>query len=80
MTCRQGVIAGGCLRLEAQQQVRAIIDVGREAIGTLRLRALLEIVIRSDIFDVVMVRRDSDHLDCGTKLPGVKNVPLGCQG
>lgn len=46
-----------------QRQVWAITDAGREAVGALRLRALREIVIRPDPFDVAMTRLDPDHLD-----------------
>jgi DNA-binding PadR family transcriptional regulator len=46
-----------------QRQVWAITDAGREAVGALRLRALREIVIKPDPFDVAMTRLDPQHLD-----------------
>jgi DNA-binding PadR family transcriptional regulator len=46
-----------------QRQVWAITDLGREALGGLRLRALREIVVRPDPFDLAMTRLDPDHLD-----------------
>lgn len=46
-----------------QRQVWAITDAGREALGGLRLRALRDIVIKPDPFDVAVTRLDEDHLD-----------------
>ena len=46
-----------------QRQVWAITDAGREALGALRLRALREIVIKPDPFDLGITRLYSDHLD-----------------
>ena len=46
-----------------QRQVWAITDAGREALGGLRLRALREIVIKPDPFDIAMTRLDPGHLD-----------------
>ena len=46
-----------------QRQVWAITDAGREALGALRLRALREIVIKPDPFDLAITRLCSDHLD-----------------
>jgi DNA-binding PadR family transcriptional regulator len=46
-----------------QRQVWAITDAGREAVGALRLRALREIVIKPDPFDLAITRLHSDHLD-----------------
>jgi DNA-binding PadR family transcriptional regulator len=46
-----------------QRQVWAITDAGREALGGLRLRALRDIVIKPDPFDIAMTRLDAHHLD-----------------
>ena len=46
-----------------QRQVWAITDAGREALGGLRLRALRDIVIKPDPFDIAMTRLDDAHLD-----------------
>lgn len=46
-----------------QRQVWAITDAGREALGGLRLRALRDIVIKPDPFDIAVTRLDDDHLD-----------------
>ncbi|MGX9789464.1 PadR family transcriptional regulator [Mycobacterium sp. MMS18-G62] len=46
-----------------QRQVWAITDAGREALGGLRLRALHDIVIKPDPFDLAVTRVDEDHLD-----------------
>jgi DNA-binding PadR family transcriptional regulator len=46
-----------------QRQVWAITDAGREALGGLRLRALRDIVIKPDPFDIAMTRLDEHHLD-----------------
>jgi DNA-binding PadR family transcriptional regulator len=46
-----------------QRQVWAITDAGREALGALRLRALREIVIKPDPFDLAITRLHPDHLD-----------------
>jgi DNA-binding PadR family transcriptional regulator len=46
-----------------QRQVLAITDAGREALGGLRLRALRDIVIKPDPFDIAVTRVDPDHLD-----------------
>ena len=45
-----------------QRQVWAITDAGREAVGALRLRALREIVIKPDPFDLAITRVHPDHL------------------
>ena len=45
-----------------QRQVWAITDAGREAVGALRLRALREIVIKPDPFDLAITRLHPDHL------------------
>jgi DNA-binding PadR family transcriptional regulator len=45
-----------------QRQVWAITDAGRETAGALRLRALREIVIRPDPFDLAITRLHPDHL------------------
>lgn len=45
-----------------QRQVWAITDAGREALGGLRLRALSEIVIKPDPFDIALTRLDPAHL------------------
>ena len=37
-------------------------DAGREAVGALRLRALREIVIKPDPFDLAITRLHPDHL------------------
>ena len=46
-----------------QRQVWAITDAGREALGGLRLRALRDIVIKPDPFDIAVTRVDLNHLD-----------------
>ena len=46
-----------------QRQVWAITDAGCEALGGLRLRALSEIVIKPDPFDVALTRLDPGHFD-----------------
>ncbi len=46
-----------------QRQVWAITDAGREALGGLRLRALRDIVIKPDPFDLAVTRLDDRHLD-----------------
>lgn len=46
-----------------QRQVWAITDAGREALGGLRLRALRDIVIKPDPFDIAVTRVDPNHLD-----------------
>jgi len=46
-----------------QRQVWAITGAGREALGGLRLRALRDIVIKPDPFDIAMTRLDEAHLD-----------------
>ena len=46
-----------------QRQVWAITDAGREALGGLRLRALRDIVIKPDPFDIAMTRLDDAHLE-----------------
>jgi DNA-binding PadR family transcriptional regulator len=45
------------------RQVWAITEAGRDALGALRLRALRDIVIKPDPFDIAMSRLDPDHLD-----------------
>jgi DNA-binding PadR family transcriptional regulator len=44
------------------RQIWSITDAGREALGSLRLRALSEIVIKPDPFDLAMTRLDPRHL------------------
>ena len=46
-----------------QRQVWAITDAGREALGGLRIRAMRDIVIKPDPFDIAMSRLDEHHLD-----------------
>jgi DNA-binding PadR family transcriptional regulator len=46
-----------------QRQVWVITETGREALGGLRLRALRDIVIKPDPFDLAITRLDTDHLD-----------------
>jgi DNA-binding PadR family transcriptional regulator len=46
-----------------QRQVWSITDAGREALAGLRLRALRDIVIKPDPFDIAMTRVDPNHLD-----------------
>jgi DNA-binding PadR family transcriptional regulator len=46
-----------------QRQVWAITDAGREALSGLRLRALRDIVIKPDPFDIAVTRVDPNHLD-----------------
>jgi DNA-binding PadR family transcriptional regulator len=46
-----------------QRQVWAVTDAGREAVGALRLRALREIVVKPDPFDLAITRVHPDHLD-----------------
>jgi DNA-binding PadR family transcriptional regulator len=48
------------------RQIWSISDAGREALASLRLRALSDIVIKPDPFDLAMTRLDPDHL---TDLP-----------
>ena len=48
------------------RQIWSITDAGREALGGLRMRALSDIVIKPDPFDLAMTRLDPDHL---TDLP-----------
>jgi DNA-binding PadR family transcriptional regulator len=48
------------------RQIWSITDAGREALSSLRLRALSDIVIKPDPFDLAMTRLDPDHL---TDLP-----------
>jgi len=57
-----------------QRQVWAITDAGREAVGALRLRALREIVIKPDPFDLAITRLHTDHLD---DLPTIIAVRIG---
>jgi DNA-binding PadR family transcriptional regulator len=44
------------------RQIWSITTAGREALGSLRLRALSDIVIKPDPFDLAMTRLDPDHL------------------
>src|ERR1700752_873029 len=48
------------------RQIWSITDAGREALSSLRLRALSDIVIKPDPFDLAMTRLDPEHL---TDLP-----------
>lgn len=48
------------------RQIWSITSTGRETLGVLRLRALSEIVIKPDPFDLAMTRLDPHHL---TDLP-----------
>jgi len=57
-----------------QRQVWAITDAGREAVGALRLRALREIVIKPDPFDLVITRVHPDHVD---DLPTILEACIG---
>jgi DNA-binding PadR family transcriptional regulator len=45
------------------RQIWSITDAGREALSSLRLRALSDIVIKPDPFDLAMTRLDPDHLE-----------------
>ncbi len=44
------------------RQIWSITNAGREALGSLRLRALSEIVVKPDPFDLAMTRLDPHHL------------------
>lgn len=44
------------------RQIWSITDGGREALSSLRLRALSDIVVKPDPFDLAMTRLDPDHL------------------
>jgi DNA-binding PadR family transcriptional regulator len=44
------------------RQIWSITSAGREALSGLRLRALSDIVIKPDPFDLAMTRLDPDHL------------------
>jgi DNA-binding PadR family transcriptional regulator len=44
------------------RQIWSITEAGREALSALRMRALSEIVIKPDPFDLAMTRLDPDHL------------------
>jgi DNA-binding PadR family transcriptional regulator len=44
------------------RQIWSITDAGREALGALRMRALSDIVVKPDPFDLAMTRLDPDHL------------------
>jgi DNA-binding PadR family transcriptional regulator len=44
------------------RQIWSITEAGREALSSLRLRALSDIVIKPDPFDLAMTRLDPDHL------------------
>lgn len=44
------------------RQIWSITDAGRQALGGLRLRALSDIVMKPDPFDLAMTRLDPDHL------------------
>jgi len=57
-----------------ERQVWAVTDAGREAVGALRLRALREIVIRPDPFDLAITRLHPDHLG---DLPAVIAARIG---
>jgi DNA-binding PadR family transcriptional regulator len=57
-----------------QRQVWAITDAGREAVGALRLRALREIVIKPDPFDLAITRLHPHHL---ADLPTVIAARIG---
>ena len=57
-----------------QRQVWAITDAGHEAVGALRLRALREIVIKPDPFDLAITRMHSDHLG---DLPTIITARIG---
>ena len=46
-----------------QRQVWAITDDGREALSVLRLRALRDIVIKPDPFDIAVTRVEDTHLE-----------------
>lgn len=46
-----------------QRQVWGITEAGSQALATLRLTALLEIVIKPDPFDLAVTRLDPDRLD-----------------
>lgn len=57
-----------------QRQVWAITEAGREVLGSLRLHAFRELVIRPDPFDVALSRPDPDHLD---DLPAMVSARIG---
>ena len=57
-----------------QRQVWAITDAGREAVGALRLRALREIVIKPDPFDLAITRLHPDPLG---DLPTIFSARVG---
>ena len=57
-----------------ERQVWAVTDAGREAVGALRLRALREIVIKPDPFDLAITRLHPDHLG---DLPAVIAARIG---
>jgi DNA-binding PadR family transcriptional regulator len=44
------------------RQIWSITEAGREALSSLRLRALSDIVVKPDPFDLAMTRLDKDHL------------------
>lgn len=46
-----------------ERQIWAITEAGRETLGVLRLRALREIVIKPDPFDLAMTRLDPEHYE-----------------
>jgi DNA-binding PadR family transcriptional regulator len=57
-----------------QRQIWAITDAGREAVGALRLRALREIVIKPDPFDLAITRLHLNHLG---DLPAIIAARIG---
>ena len=57
-----------------ERQVWAVTDAGLEAVGALRLRALREIVIKPDPFDLAITRLHPDHLG---DLPAVIAARIG---
>jgi DNA-binding PadR family transcriptional regulator len=44
------------------RQIWSITEAGRQALGSLRMRALSDIVLKPDPFDLAMTRLDPDHL------------------
>jgi DNA-binding PadR family transcriptional regulator len=59
-----------------ERQVYAITEVGRVSLGVLRLKALREIVIKPDPFDLAMSRLDPTQLDSLDGLLGARLTQL----
>lgn len=56
------------------RQVWAITEAGRATLGSLRLHAFSDLVIRPDPFDVALSRPDPDHLE---DLPAMVSARIG---